>query len=39
MINGIDDQSYLEFTNNKEFYDWALALKPKDARQYPQWNI
>jgi len=32
MITGIDDQSYLEFTNNKEFYEWLLALKPKDVR-------
>jgi len=36
-ITGLDDQSYLEFTNNhelvksKEFKDLTLALKPKEV--------
>ena len=32
MITGIDDQSYLEYRNDREFYDWTLALKPKDVK-------
>ena len=29
---GIDDNSYLEYDNVREFYDWILTLKPKDVR-------
>ncbi|MEM0168143.1 MAG: hypothetical protein QW515_05910 [Thermoplasmatales archaeon] len=32
MIMGIDDNSYIEYENLKEFYDWILKLKPKDVR-------
>ena len=28
---GIDEDSYLEYENFKEFYDWILSLKPKDV--------
>ena len=29
---GIDEDSYFEYENVKEFYDWILSLKPKDVR-------
>ncbi|MCL4325835.1 MAG: hypothetical protein M1481_03295 [Candidatus Thermoplasmatota archaeon] len=29
---GIDNNSYLEYDNVREFYDWILTLKPKDVR-------
>jgi hypothetical protein len=32
QVIGIDDNSYLEYANNKEFYEWILTLKPKDVR-------
>ncbi|MEM4778343.1 MAG: hypothetical protein QW062_02740 [Thermoplasmatales archaeon] len=32
MILGIDDNSYIQDENLKEFYDWILSLKPKDVR-------
>jgi hypothetical protein len=32
MVTGIDDNSYLEYENLREFYDWVLNLKPKDVR-------
>ncbi|MEM4090715.1 MAG: hypothetical protein QXQ46_08255, partial [Thermoplasmatales archaeon] len=32
MIMGIDDNSYIEYENLKEFYNWVLKLKPKDVR-------
>ncbi len=32
MVTGIDDNSYLEYENLREFYDWILLLKPKDVR-------
>ncbi|MEM3573951.1 MAG: hypothetical protein QXJ62_06990 [Nitrososphaeria archaeon] len=32
MILGIDDNSYIQYENLKEFYDWILSLKPKDVR-------
>ncbi|MEM3907848.1 MAG: hypothetical protein QXZ17_13485 [Nitrososphaerota archaeon] len=32
MIMGIDDNSYIEYENLKEFYNWVLTLKPKDGR-------
>ena len=31
-VLGIDEDSYLEYENLKEFYDWVLNLKPKDVR-------
>ena len=31
-ILGIDEDSYLEYENIKEFYDWILKLKPKDVK-------
>ena len=31
-VLGIDEDSYLEYDNPKEFYDWILSLKPKDVR-------
>jgi hypothetical protein len=31
-VLGIDEDSYLEYDNPKEFYDWVLNLKPKDVR-------
>ena len=30
-VLGIDEDSYLEYENLKEFYDWILSLKPKDV--------
>ncbi|MHB8371414.1 MAG: hypothetical protein ACYDAO_00080 [Thermoplasmataceae archaeon] len=32
LIFGIDDNSYLEYSNLEEFKDWVLLLKPKDVR-------
>ncbi|MEM4058711.1 MAG: hypothetical protein QXZ12_08340 [Thermoplasmata archaeon] len=32
VILGIDDNSYIEYENLKEFYKWILTLKPKDVR-------
>jgi hypothetical protein len=29
---GIKDNSYLEYVNLEEFYNWVLTLKPKDVR-------
>jgi hypothetical protein len=29
---GIDEDSYLEYENLKEFYDWILSLKPRDVK-------
>ena len=31
-VLGIGEDSYLEYENFKEFYDWVLNLKPKDVR-------
>ena len=31
-VLGTDKDSYLEYENIKEFYDWILTLKPKDVR-------
>ena len=32
QVTGINEDSYLEYENFKEFYDWILSLKPKDVR-------
>ena len=32
MVFGLDEDSYLEYNNLKEFYDWVLSLRPKDVR-------
>jgi len=32
LIAGVEDDSYLEYSNLREFYDWVLTLKPKDVR-------
>ena len=32
MVLGLDEDSYLEYENIKEFYDWILTLKSKDVR-------
>ncbi|MCW1311735.1 MAG: hypothetical protein QXJ93_02690 [Candidatus Rehaiarchaeum fermentans] len=32
MIIGIDRDSYIEYENLEEFYDWVLKLKPKDVK-------
>lgn len=32
QVIGIDDDSYLEYENHREFFDWILALKPKDVK-------
>lgn len=32
QITGIDADSYLEYDNLMEFYDWILSLKPRDVR-------
>ena len=32
MVTGIDKDSYLEYENLREFYDWILLLKPMDVR-------
>ena len=32
MVTGIDADSYLEYENLREFYDWVLTLKPRDVR-------
>jgi hypothetical protein len=32
QITGIDADSYLEYENLREFYDWILSLKPKDVK-------
>ena len=44
MVLGLDKDSYLEYENIKEFYDFVLALKPKDVRdegisKKTLWNI
>ena len=31
-VLGIDNNSYLEYENIREFYNWILTLKPKDVR-------
>lgn len=31
-ILGIDEDSYLEYENLKEFHDWILSLKPKEVK-------
>jgi hypothetical protein len=31
-VLGIDDDSYLEYENIKDFKQWILSLKPKDVR-------
>ena len=31
-VFGIDEDSYLEYENLNEFYEWILSLKPKDVR-------
>ena len=31
-ITGLNEDSYLEYENFMKFYDWILALKPKDVR-------
>ena len=28
----MDEDSYLEYENLRELYDWVLTLKPKDVR-------
>ena len=32
QVIGIGEDSYLEYENIEEFYDWILSLKPKDVR-------
>ena len=32
MVLGLDDDSYLEYENLREFHNWILLLKPKDVR-------
>ena len=32
QVMGIKDNSYLEYVNLEEFYNWVLTLKPKDVR-------
>ena len=32
MVTGIDTDSYLEYENLREFYDWILTLDPKDFK-------
>ena len=32
MVLGLDKDSYLEYDNVMEFYNWILSLKPKDVR-------
>ena len=32
QITGIDADSYLEYENLREFYDWVLTLKPRDVK-------
>ena len=32
QVIGIDDDSYIEYENLNEFYDWVLTLKPKDVK-------
>ncbi len=31
-LTGIEGPEYLEYKNNKEFFDWILTLKPKDVK-------
>ena len=31
-VLGIDKDSYLEYENRKEYYDWIISLKPEDVR-------
>jgi hypothetical protein len=31
-LYGIEEPEYLEYKNNKEFFDWILTLKPKDVK-------
>ncbi|MGC8699326.1 MAG: hypothetical protein ACP5RE_04030, partial [Candidatus Acidifodinimicrobium sp.] len=44
QVIGIDEDSYLEYENLTEFYDWVLSLKPKDVRdkgisKQTLWNV
>jgi hypothetical protein len=44
MVLGINEDSYLEYENLKEFYEWILSLKPKNVRdegisKRTLWNI
>ncbi|MHB1440445.1 MAG: hypothetical protein ACYCSO_05795 [Cuniculiplasma sp.] len=32
MILGIEENSHVECSNLKEFYEWVLTLKPKDVK-------
>ncbi|WP_084272643.1 hypothetical protein [Picrophilus oshimae] len=32
MVIGIDEDSYLEYENIKELYNWILSLKSKDVK-------
>ena len=43
-VLGIDEDSYLEYENFKEFYEWILSLKPRDVKDVgiskkTLWNI
>ena len=31
-VLGTDEDSYLEYENLEEFYDWTLSLKPKEVK-------
>jgi hypothetical protein len=31
-LTGIEGPEYLEYKNNKEFFDWIYTLKPKDVK-------
>jgi hypothetical protein len=31
-LTGIEGPEYLEYKNNKEFFDWIMTLKPKDVK-------
>ena len=31
-ITGLNEDSYLEYENLREFYEWILSLKPKNVR-------
>ena len=32
LVIGINEDSYLEYDNPREFYDWILSLKPENVR-------
>ncbi|MEM3828886.1 MAG: hypothetical protein QXP36_06705 [Conexivisphaerales archaeon] len=32
IVLGLDRDSYIEYENLEEFYDWVLKLKPKDLK-------